>query len=97
MRTDVELSEMNRGYKIAIAVILLVGIVFITVHPFVDLEPTVIRLLQASLFLFAAFALLRNAMARRPETFCHRFVGDGADSPRRNTLRLIDLNCTRLC
>ena len=97
MRSGIEMSEMNRRYKIAIAVILLIGIVFITVHPFVDLEPTVVRLLQATVLLLAGLALLRTESARRPETFCHRFVGDGADSPRRNTLRLIDLNCTRLC
>ncbi len=88
---------MNPGYKIATSLILLVGIVFIAVHPFVDLGPTVLRILQTSAFLFAAFVFVRALAARRPELHCYRIVTDSVPAPRRNASQVINLNCSRLC
>jgi hypothetical protein len=90
-------DQMNRGLIVAISLTLVIGIVCITVHPFVDLDPTVLRLLQTSVLFFALLVLARTLIGRRLEILCDRISANSVDSPRRNTLQLIDFNCARLC
>ncbi len=76
---------------------LLIGIIVITVHPFVDLEPTVLRLLQVSILFFGALALTAITRTVRSHTYCYLVRSDKADPLRKNSPSLIDLACARIC
>ena len=88
---------MNHTLKITIVVALLIVVVFIVVHPLVDLEPTVLRTLQASVLLLVAVALARDFAAYRVSACCHHVATDNSASLRKDSLNLIDLTCNRLC
>ena len=88
---------MNHTLKITIVVILLVVVIFVVVHPLVDLEPTVLRHLQASVLLILAVVLARTLAAHRLAPCSRYFATDYSASLRKDSLSRIDLTCNRLC
>ena len=88
---------MNHSLKITIVVVLLTIVVFIVVHPLVDLEPTVLRHLQASVLLLVAVALAQTLAAYRLAPCCRYMAADNSASLRKDSPSRIDLTCNRLC
>jgi hypothetical protein len=88
---------MDHNLKVAIVVTLLVVVVFVVVHPLVDLEPTVVRHLPVSVLLLVAVVLACNLAVNQVGSVCHSLVPDNFASLRKDSLCRIDLTCTRLC
>jgi hypothetical protein len=84
---------MNHSLKVAIVVALLIVVVFIVVHPLVDLDPTVLRHLQTLILLLIAVVLAE----RQGGSCCRCLVADNTASLRKDSLRRIDLTSTWLC
>jgi hypothetical protein len=88
---------MNHSVKVAIVVSLLIVVVFVVVHPLVDLEPTVLRQIQASVLLLVAVVFACSLAVNQVGSVCHSIVPDNSASLRKDSLCRIDLTCTRLC
>ena len=88
---------MNRSLKVAIVVFLLIVVVFVVVHPLVDLAPTVLRHLQASILLLVAVVLASVPAVRQVGSCCRCIAPDNSASLRKDSVRRIDLTSTWLC
>jgi len=88
---------MSHNSEIAVVVILLIVMIFVVVHPLVDLEPTVLRSLQAS-FLGLVVLVLGVSLATSLVPFPSRYHAADNPGPRRKDyLSRLDLTCTCLC
>lgn len=89
---------MSHGLKIAIVGTLLVVVMFVVVHPLVDLEPTVLQVLQTS-FLGLAALVIAVALATGLVASPSRYLATDASqtSRRKDHLSRLDLTCTCLC
>lgn len=88
---------MSHNLKIAIVVTLLMVVIFVVVHPLVDIEPTVLRSLQTS-FLGLAVLVLAVALATSLVRFPSRYLATDNSGPgRKDHLSRLDLTCTCLC
>ena len=88
---------MGHHLRIAIVVTVLMVVIFVVVHPLVDLEPTVLRSLQSSLLLLAVLGLALT-LAAKVISSTSRYPATDHSSPRRkDPLSRLDLTCTCLC
>jgi hypothetical protein len=88
---------MKHNLRIAIVGILLIVVMFVVVHPLVDLEPTVLRTLQTS-FLGLAVLVLAVTLATSLIPLSLRYLATDNSSPcRKDHLSRLDLTCTCLC
>ena len=88
---------MKHNLRIAIVGILLIVVMFVVVHPLVDLEPTVLRTLQTS-FLGLAVLVLAVTLATSLIPLSRRYLATDNSGPRRkDPLNRLDLTCTCLC
>ena len=67
---------MSHNLRIAIVVALLIVVIFVVVHPLVDLEPTVLRNSQSSFLLLAVLALTLNLAASLVPSSCRCLATD---------------------
>lgn len=88
---------MGPRLKIAIAVTLLIAVIFVVVHPLVDLEPTVLRNLQFSFLLLAVLALASTLAARVSPSTCRYPTTDNSGPRCKNPLSRLDRTCTFRC
>jgi hypothetical protein len=89
---------MSHGLKIAIVGTLLVVVMFVVVHPLVDLQPTVLRSLQTSFLGLAALVIavaLATGLVRFPSGYLA--TDTSHTSHRKDHLSRLDLTCTCLC
>jgi hypothetical protein len=88
---------MSHNVRIAIVVTLLIVVIFVVVHPLVDIEPTVLRSLQTS-FLGLAVLVLAVTLATILVPLSSRYLATDNSGPRRKDhLSRLDLTCTFLC
>jgi hypothetical protein len=88
---------MNRTLKITIVAILLIVVIIVVVHPRVDLEPTVVRHLEASVLSLVAVVVLRTLAVYQLRSCCDSILTDDSPSFLMACPSRIDLTCTRLC
>jgi hypothetical protein len=88
---------MSNNLKTAIIFTLLFVVVFVVVHPLVDLAPTVVRHLQPWVLLFVAVVFVRILAPSHVGFGCHRFEPDDSASLCKTPSSHIDMTCTRLC
>lgn len=86
---------MSRSLRIAIAGILLIVVIFVVVHPLVDLEPTVLRTLQTSFLVLAI--LVVSLFVIVVSSSCRYLATDSSNRCRKDHLSPLDLTCTCLC
>ena len=91
------LTLVGKATKIAVLMLLLLTVVVVFVSPLVDLEPTVLRHLQASVLLFFALVLVCGLTANQAGSCCYCLVPDNSASLRKDSLSRIHLTCVRLC
>ena len=88
---------MNHNLKVAIVGTLLIVVIFVVVHPLVDLEPTVLRSLQTS-FLGLAVLVLGATLLTSLVPLRRRYLATDNSSPsRKDHLSRLDMTCTCLC
>jgi hypothetical protein len=88
---------MSRNLQITIGVALLLVVIFVVVHPLVDLDPTVCRKLQPSFLLLALLPLALALAVRIISSSRCNLVTDNSVPGCKDPLSRLDLTCTCLC
>ena len=88
---------MGHHLKIGIVVSLLVVVIFVVVHPLVDLEPTVLRNLQSSFLLLVALTLALTLGATVGPSSSPYRTTDNSGLRCKNPLSRLHLSCTFRC
>jgi hypothetical protein len=88
---------MNHALKIAVVGVLLIVVIFVVVHPLVDLEPTVFRSFTTSFLGLAVLFLVLTVASSLTASCCQYPVGDNSSPCRKDHLSRLDLTCTSLC